>query len=514
MYANDRSGSGSNRWRQRHCVVVVALLSLVTIITTLQFYYSITLRASIKDDKLSSLSISIPLRLSNYSKINDTTTAADTSDGTVIATTSTTTNDKSSKEASKGFGACLMIKEDNDLLYEWIAYHYVTLPLRYLVVGSDLNNQQNPYDVLSLWDDDNNDNDKKNLGLKYWIINATNDFMYRHDKSGNSVKDDKKKNNTTANDAHHAFVNRQRGFITTCTELLKREVPAINWVVYIDSDEYIVMNHLYENDTSDANNNDDERTNQQQQALELRKQLPYPSKDNFQYPTIIDAIKKLNFTSTSSTHPKYNFTSCITMPRLLHGSLLLPQNKTCSSSTTASESNASSALEIAIENGFLNNNNNNIHIASNGNHREISTLLYHQHAKKDDFSMSKYSKVMIDISRIPDEVLSTKVPRNIHRPYLPFCGPAVIPFDESIFYINHYIGSWERYNSRIDNRRSYNEWSIRALSQNANFETRSCKQQNFINKWFIEFIKQVSKCNGNDNDNGLQHAKYLFGIQN
>ena len=40
---------------------------------------------------------------------------------------------------------CMMMKEDNELLYEWIAYHFEMLPLRYLLIGSDFNNQQNPF---------------------------------------------------------------------------------------------------------------------------------------------------------------------------------------------------------------------------------------------------------------------------------------------------------------------------------------------------------------------------------
>lgn len=36
-----------------------------------------------------------------------------------------------------GFSACLIFKDDNDRLVEWIAYHYQVLPLRFLVVGVD-----------------------------------------------------------------------------------------------------------------------------------------------------------------------------------------------------------------------------------------------------------------------------------------------------------------------------------------------------------------------------------------
>jgi len=42
-----------------------------------------------------------------------------------------------SSAPSNGLAACLVIKDDNDRLVEWIAYHYQVLPLRFLVVGVD-----------------------------------------------------------------------------------------------------------------------------------------------------------------------------------------------------------------------------------------------------------------------------------------------------------------------------------------------------------------------------------------
>jgi len=36
------------------------------------------------------------------------------------------------------FSACLIIKDDNIILPEWMAYHYTILPLRRLIVGVDV----------------------------------------------------------------------------------------------------------------------------------------------------------------------------------------------------------------------------------------------------------------------------------------------------------------------------------------------------------------------------------------
>jgi hypothetical protein len=93
---------------------------------------------------------------------------------------------------SESFGACLMLKEDNELLYEWLAYHYTTLPLRYVFVGSDVGNLHDPSTVLERWR-------LANTGLQYWIQNASA-FIHRHGHEYGSVN--------STEDAHHAFVHR------------------------------------------------------------------------------------------------------------------------------------------------------------------------------------------------------------------------------------------------------------------------------------------------------------------
>jgi hypothetical protein len=49
------------------------------------------------------------------------------------------------------FSACLLIKDDNAILSEWIAYHYHTLNLRHLVVAVDPNSAEAPDIILNRW---------------------------------------------------------------------------------------------------------------------------------------------------------------------------------------------------------------------------------------------------------------------------------------------------------------------------------------------------------------------------
>ena len=51
------------------------------------------------------------------------------------------------------FSACLIIKDDNIILPEWLAYHYTVLPLRRLIVGVDLMSYTDPAPILHAFED-------------------------------------------------------------------------------------------------------------------------------------------------------------------------------------------------------------------------------------------------------------------------------------------------------------------------------------------------------------------------
>eukprot|EP00588_Corethron_pennatum_P009150 CAMPEP_0194271248 /NCGR_PEP_ID=MMETSP0169-20130528/5088_1 /TAXON_ID=218684 /ORGANISM="Corethron pennatum, Strain L29A3" /LENGTH=204 /DNA_ID=CAMNT_0039013557 /DNA_START=100 /DNA_END=711 /DNA_ORIENTATION=+ len=54
-------------------------------------------------------------------------------------------------EKTDVISACLLVKDDNHILSEWIAYHYTTLPLRHLVVAVDPISETSPADILGRW---------------------------------------------------------------------------------------------------------------------------------------------------------------------------------------------------------------------------------------------------------------------------------------------------------------------------------------------------------------------------
>ena len=196
----------------------------------------------------------------------------------------------------------------------------------------------------------------------------------------------------------------------------------------------------------------DEATSRQRNSL--------PTLDSHQ--TVLETINTLN--QIKPLNP------CLTMPRVLYGAL---ENLTCPGAQ-----------------------NINALARSSFRYDEMSTLRFQQHAKKGDFASSKYGKVMMQVSNLSDTVIA-QLPRNIHRPYKPECRPGVVPFPEAIFYLNHYIGSWERYSSRQDERRNRDEWEKRAYITTDN----SCDQA--LHTWFSRFVANV----------GMERAQFLLGVE-
>jgi hypothetical protein len=361
-------------------------------------------------------------------------------------------NDNNTSRPQRAFGACLLLKDDNELLYEWIAYHYTMLPLGYLAIGIDLGSTQDPMDVLSSWDtiDD----------LQYWILKPE-DFIHRHgnyyekyNRSNDNQYDNNTNFTTIASDLksyhHHALIDRQKGFFTACAEFLK--MRGAGWTTFIDSDEFVVLNAL---SASDQNLTIDGTGHQSisKTAYDIRRKI-LPTMQNS---TVLETILQLQRQGVMST-------ACCTTPRLLVGAL---ENQTCSG--------AESIQKIA---------KNLLH----GNLDHLSTLRFFQHAKKGDFSKSKFGKVILDLSQISLEAIQQTVPRNIHRPYPNICGPAGgAHFPNSFFFLMHYIGSWDRYAARLDARRNRKEWEERAF---VNDEMSACSSSSIF-FWFPRFVQRI-----------------------
>lgn len=121
------------------------------------------------------------------------------------------------------FGGCLLIKDDNHWLLEWLAFHYHVMPLRRLIVAIDPDSQTSPKNILARW----------NYLMK--ITTWTDDnFITPVPKRMIKAYD---KNNTQLMYHRH----RQNSFYTKCLHELKRE--KVPWVHLTDTDEFIAINY-------------------------------------------------------------------------------------------------------------------------------------------------------------------------------------------------------------------------------------------------------------------------------
>ena len=395
-------------------------------------------------------------------------------------TTTTTTATSRPLDVKHGFGACLMVKDDNDLLYEWIAYHYTVVSLRHIVIGIDVGSLQNVSNVLSRWD---NANFTSHHQLRYWILQPE-EFMYRHHRDHNGKGPMLSYNNIVPTRRstdwkqihHHELVERQKGFVTVCSEILK--TAGVAWTLYIDSDEFIAWNPLSDDEDVQLQTNIRQRNVMNNRSYTIRKQF---AASNTRYTAGRNASQNWNYYDRiRQLQNQQNLPECYTMPRLLVGAL---ENRTCPERYGVSKVQQLARRQLG-----------------NDRFMHMSTLRYFQHARKGDFSRSKYGKVMMDLTRIDMETIQTVTPRNIHRPYTEHCVAAGgVYFPNSYFFILHYIGSWERYISRgsNDRRRNRREWEHRAYVDDENMS--ACDST--VHRWLVQFQQLV----------GEDRTTYLLG---
>jgi hypothetical protein len=118
----------------------------------------------------------------------------------------------------ESFSACLLVMDENFRLYEWIAYHYHVLPLRYLVLAVDPRSKHLPDPVLDLF------RQQLNMTILSW-----NDTDYIPSDSPLRPKDEIER--------HRA---RQLRFMKQCLHHMHQHNRT--WTALWDTDEFIGFN--------------------------------------------------------------------------------------------------------------------------------------------------------------------------------------------------------------------------------------------------------------------------------
>ena len=255
--------------------------------------------------------------------------------------------------------------------------------------------------------------------------------------------------------------------------------------MHIDTDEYVLFNGIPSAPTAPAatvsktassfNNtttsmNDEPTMDENRKPLQpklSRKVLPKVG-DNT---TIIDVLMN---------DGRQQIGVCVGMIRLLFGDKI-----DSNSSLRVSDGGDVTTAETTVDRYFDVN--------------RFDTLRYSYHHKKGLYEpkpeINGLGKVLVDVSRMSYSQMDSKRLFSIHRPLVEECpsdwiGPRA--YVNSILRVNHYLGSWTAYNSRIDSRRSREIFDKKAkTTYGPSYEIRP---------WLQQFI----------NDVGIHHAQRLF----
>ena len=133
--------------------------------------------------------------------------------------------------------ACMLIMDDNHWLIEWLAYHWTTVNLQYLIIAIDERSKTSPLPILDRW--------KGRMEYELW---NDSHFFPPMDQVRRSIKFDKFVLGKDPNIISLQDINeeRQQTFFAKCMQSMKQQQLShqrnISWVLFTDSDEYMVIN--------------------------------------------------------------------------------------------------------------------------------------------------------------------------------------------------------------------------------------------------------------------------------
>lgn len=303
--------------------------------------------------------------------------------------------------------ACLLIKDDNDILDEWIAYHYFAVDMRYLLVAMDPHCSTDPRSILNKWQN------LTDLQVKVW---GEHDYMPAEYFIGtvdmSNYVSQAEIEGRPAEEVRliQAHRYRQHSFLPSCYRHMKAARRTL--VMHIDTDEYIVMNP------------------QLRRSGSIRSvRLSSSPRHQSSIASVLRGIYQDDYMYKRANLP------CISMPRILFGSV------------------EDDKKVAEVPDGW--------------DAATFETLRWHYHTAPDDHDRNRFPKAIVDVSRIPpgDNVFVPPV-RSIHRPSDQWCRPASkvksIYFQRHPLMVNHYLGSRERYFGRNDTRRSASTYEFKA----------------------------------------------------
>lgn len=257
------------------------------------------------------------------------------------------------------FSACIYVKDDNHRLVEWIAYHYHTFNLEYLIVGYDKSSETSPAKLLKRW--------TKKLTTELW----DEDVFIPPEKRMDLRK-----------------IKRHRKqvlFYKQCIRRLKEE--GRTYTLFVDADEFVTFRYPPRSTTPNS-------------AL-LKEDLR-----NLLIPSVQTKGAIHTFLKQEAAKGGSLANPCITIPRLRF---------------------------IGKETSYTDPMN-------------MDTLRFSAHGQRNNWKHNGLAKNIIDVSRV--DLNSVELIQSPNGMIKSICWNPQLKMIDSLFQVNHYLGSWESASAR------------------------------------------------------------------
>ena len=337
------------------------------------------------------------------------------------------------------FSACLLLKDANVLLPEWLAYHYTFLPLQRLIVAVDPFSYTDPRPILDMF---------RPLGLITTFWSNVSDTSWIRPKgyiAGYLSRRQMYENGTKYKKMMARFQYRQNCFYTACLRQLQKENRT--WTMLIDVDEFLTFNYYGKNESP------------------IVRHLTRNNGGSQDASSIKDASHRGRFaiSETAAEH-------------IASGAdhLFDPSEKPClifSRPLFTSTESPGNITQRMMPPGF--------------NATFFHTLKYHQ---RTPLQNRFFGKAIVDVSRYDGREV-----KNPHRPVGELCyggwkgGRAFVRNEVMSFRVHHYVGSWETFQSPGFDSRG------RHVFYSRNHQVVAMEVDDSLCQWLTSFVDLVGK---------------------
>mmetsp|Transcript_17426 Transcript_17426/g.24736 ORF Transcript_17426/g.24736 Transcript_17426/m.24736 type:complete len:485 (+) Transcript_17426:68-1522(+) len=341
------------------------------------------------------------------------------------------------------FSACLLIKDGNILLPEWLAYHYTVLPLRRLIVGVDPLSHTDPKQIFDSYG-------SIGMDISIW----KNDSFWVNGYEAHEKKDYPITNETDHEGLRLRHRYRQLVFYKSCMQQLHDENQT--WTVLIDVDEYLAFNYYEEQEGPPT---------WCKKNVTCAEDYAKSIQDGTHPRTLLDRSPTATVAEHIGKHGVDKNYDGVDKPCVIFGRYLFVSKE-------------SSSSREEIQRG----------LDSDFNATLFHTLRYRYRAPLSTYQLGKS---IVDVSRYDGRDLT-----NIHRPLGKFCtgNNAYVHNAAMSFRVHHYIGSWETFRRPGFDTRGKGFFDKRNNVKNLVVDNTTPRYSSSENStWLTQFAKLVGK---------------------